>query len=272
MEETVTRLVKESQEKYYGKFRGFVNDNKDPQQRGRLKVTVPSVMGDEVLAWALPCFPFGGLNNQGLFMVPEANAQVWVEFEEGDLNRPIWTGTFWQAQSDVSQECAKQQPTTRLLKTPGGHLLQFDDEPDNEKIILKHPKGSLLQIDPQGIITIQDSGNNVVILDANAGEIKIEDANGNQVYLKAAGITVKDANSNSIELTASGIKVKGQQIVLSGTKVMLGGEGGEPIIKGQSFLTLFATHIHTASPTGGPTSPPVPQGEMSTLSMKVMTS
>ena len=62
---------------------------------------------------------------------------------------------------------------------------------------------------------------------------------------------------------------KGQKIVVQGSQVMLGGEGGEPVIKGQSFLSLFMTHIH---PTGaGPSGPPVPQGEMSTLSMKVTT-
>jgi len=65
--------------------------------------------------------------------------------------------------------------------------------------------------------------------------------------------------------------VKGAQIVLDGNQVMLGGAGGEPLIKGQSFLSLFATHVHTSSPSGGPTSPPLPQGEMSTLSMKVLT-
>lgn len=271
MEATLTRLVKETQEKYYGKFRGFVKDNRDPEQRGRLKVTVPPIMGDEVLSWALPCLPFGGLSNQGLFAIPEINAQVWVEFEEGDIDRPIWTGTFWQTKTDVPPESAKQTPTTRLLKTPGGHLLQFDDEADQEKIILKHKQGSELQIDSRGTIVMKDKSNNQVILDAEAGEIKIVDANDNQVYLQAAGVNVNDANGNQMELTASGIKVKGNQIVLSGNRVSLGGEVGEPIIRGASFLSLFMTHVHTVAGSI-PTDPPVPQGELSTLSLKVSTS
>ena len=62
------------------------------------------------------------------------------------------------------------------------------------------------------------------------------------------------------------------KIVLKGSQVHLGDEGGEPVIKGQSFLSLFATHIHTVAPVvGGPTSPPIPQGEMSTLSTTVKT-
>jgi len=66
------------------------------------------------------------------------------------------------------------------------------------------------------------------------------------------------------------INVKGQQIVVEGSQVMLGGQGGEPVIKGTSFLSLFATHMH---PTAmGPSGPPIPQGEMSSLSSKVLTS
>jgi len=64
--------------------------------------------------------------------------------------------------------------------------------------------------------------------------------------------------------------VTGQQIVVKGSQVMLGGQGGEPIIKGTSFLSLFATHMHPSAM--GPTGPPIPQGEMSSLSSKVMTS
>jgi hypothetical protein len=67
------------------------------------------------------------------------------------------------------------------------------------------------------------------------------------------------------------VKVKASATVtVEGALVTLGGQGGEPVIKGTSFLTLFATHVH---PTAmGPSGPPVPQGEMSSLSTKVMTS
>ena len=88
--------------------------------------------------------------------------------------------------------------------------------------------------------------------------------------LTASGTTVEDSNGNKIEMAGSGITVKGTQIVLEGSQVMLGGAGGEPLIKGQSFLTLFMTHVH---PTGvGPSGPPIPQGELSSLSTKVLVS
>ncbi len=270
MEETIIRLAKLFGERRFGKFRGIVTDNKDPQKRGRLKLRVPSVLGDQETDWALPCLPLGGLKEQGLFLVPEVGAQGWVEFEEGDINRPIWTGTFWQQESDVPQEAAKEEPTTRVLKTPTGHTLQFDDEEGKERFRLYHPKGAEVTIDENGSIKVTDAKESSLTLDANAGKIVLEDTNGNTLTMSSSSTIVEDSNGNKIEMGPSGINIKGQQVVIEGTQVMLGGQGGEPVIKGQSFLTLFATHVHPSAM--GPTGPPVPQGEMSTLSMKVMTS
>ena len=253
MEELLLKLAKQFQNKYFGKYRGFVVDNDDPEQRGRLRLSVPSVLGEAQTGWALPCLPFGGLADQGFFMVPEAGAQVWVEFEAGNISQPIWTGTFWQQSGDAPAEAAQSPPTTRVFKTPSGHVLQFDDKQGEEQFRLAHPAGAETSVDPNGTVVITD-------------------AQGNTLTMDSTGTTVQDSNGNKIEMTAAGVTVKGTKVVVEGQQVMLGGAGGEPIIKGQSFLTLFATHIHTAVPAGGPTSPPIPQGEMSTLSIKVMTS
>lgn len=268
MEHLVTDLIRQVQKKYYGKYRGSVTDNQDPEKRGRLRLRVPSVLGDTETDWALPCFPFGGLMNQGWFFVPEPEAQVWVEFEEGELSQPLWTGTFWQQAGDAPEEADKDEPTTRVLRTPGGHVLQFDDEKGEEMFRLYHPSEAGMVIDKNGTITLTDAQGSHVTLDAEAGELVIEDANGNSLKMTASGTTVEDSNGNKIEMAAASITVKGQQVVIEGSSVLLAGQGGEPIIKGQSFLTLFATHMH---PTAmGPSGPPIPQGEMSTLSSKVM--
>lgn len=270
MEETLLRLARQVESKRYGKHRGFVVDNKDPKKLGRLKVRVPSVFRDEEIGWALPCMPFGGLGQQGWFAVPENEAQIWVEFEEGDINRPIWTGTFWQQEGDTPEEAAKEEPTTIMLQTKAGHILQFDDEEGEERFYLYHPTEAEMEIDKNGTIALTDAGGSKLTMDADAGEIVIEDSNGNTMTMSSSGTTIEDANGNKVEMTSSGITVKGQQIVVEGSQVSLGGAGGEPVIKGQSFLTLFATHIHPTTAPGAPTAPPVPQGEMSTLSSKVM--
>lgn len=270
MEHLVTQVAKRIQETYYGKYRGFVADNKDPEKRARLRLRIPSVLATGVTNWALPCLPFGGLKDQGLFMVPEVDTQVWVEFEEGNIHCPIWTGTFWRSKGDAPKEAVKDKPTTRLIKTPSGHLLQFDDEEGEEKILLSHKANATLEIDDKGTITLTDAKKSSITLDADAGEIVIKDANDNTVTMSDSGITVEDAEGNSIEMASAGITIKGEKIIIEGSsKVILGGEGGEEgVIKG-SFLSMYASHTH---PTAlGPSGPPIPQGEMSTESKKVMT-
>ncbi len=79
---------------FLGKFRGRVIDNDDPLKLGRIKAKVPDVFGDEESGWALPCFPVAG-PGMGLFMVPPVDAWVWIEFEYGKPEKPIWTGGFF---------------------------------------------------------------------------------------------------------------------------------------------------------------------------------
>ncbi len=272
MDETLIRLARQIDEKRYGKYRGIVIDNNDPQKRGRLKLRIPSVLADQDTDWALPCLPYGGYEQQGMFMVPDVDAQVWVEFEEGDIHRPIWVGTFWQQESDVPEDAAKDEPTTRLIRTHAGHILQFDDEDGEERFRLFHPAEAEMIIDSNGSISLTDASGAVLKMDAENSEIVIEDANGNIMTMNGSGTKVEDANGHVLEMAAAGITVEAPKIVVKGGQVHLGDEGGEPVIKGQSFLGLFATHVHTVAPVvGGPTSPPIPQGEMSTLSTTVKT-
>src|SRR3954451_14938145 len=80
--------------KQFGKFRGTVSDNQDPRHQGRLKVQVPEVLGTVDSGWALPCVPYAG-DKSGVHTVPSVGAGVWVEFEAGDVSRPIWVGCWW---------------------------------------------------------------------------------------------------------------------------------------------------------------------------------
>jgi uncharacterized protein involved in type VI secretion and phage assembly len=79
---------------FFGKYRGKVENNIDPLQLGRVQVSVPAVLGEGRMSWAMPCVPFAG-NGVGLFLVPPTGANVWVEFEGGNPDYPIWSGCFW---------------------------------------------------------------------------------------------------------------------------------------------------------------------------------
>ena len=99
--------------RFFGKYRGTVANNVDPQQMGRLQVSVPGVFGEGQLAWALPCVAYAG-PGVGLFMLPPTGANVWVEFEAGNPDYPIWAGGFWGlGQAPASPAVAEM----KVLKT-----------------------------------------------------------------------------------------------------------------------------------------------------------
>lgn len=108
--------------KFYGKYRGKVRNNVDPENLGRLQVMVPSVLGTDQLSWAMPCVPYAG-PQVGFFMIPPNNADVWVEFEGGDACYPIWSGCFWQKGGLPAQATL---PTEKLIKTEAVTLLLSD--------------------------------------------------------------------------------------------------------------------------------------------------
>src|SRR5215831_2870161 len=135
-EEVLVRLVEKVEHRYYGKYRGFVTDNDDPDNRGRVKVRVPNVLGDDVVTdWALPCAPFGGASGQGFFFIPDVGAGVWVEFESGLLEFPIWVGTFWAKPGGTTEAPppadSQSPPTSKIIKTPN-HTIELADASGGE--------------------------------------------------------------------------------------------------------------------------------------------
>src|SRR5437016_4989115 len=101
-EEILARLIERVENRYFGKYRGQVTDNSDPDDLGRVKAKVPQVLGDVETGWALPAFAYGGAPGQGLFAVPDVGAGVWIEFEGGNLSYPIWAGT-WFTSGDIPE-------------------------------------------------------------------------------------------------------------------------------------------------------------------------
>jgi phage baseplate assembly protein gpV len=251
LEDTARRQVT----KYFGKYRGFVADAADPEGLGRLKLTVPSVLGEETSQWALPALAYGGGPDFGLIMVPPVGAQVLVEFIEGDPSSPIWTGTFWRLSDEVPAEYTGQ--ATKVLKTETGHRLIFDDTDGAETVTLHSAADAVIEMNPEGSIQLTGSDGASVHIDAAAGQILIEDANGNSITLSSSGIACADAAGNEITTSASGVEVKGTTINIQGQSVSLGGAGGEALIKGQSFMGIFNAHVHNCTAPGAPSGPPV---------------
>jgi uncharacterized protein involved in type VI secretion and phage assembly len=209
-EDLLARVARDIDESYYGKYRGYVTDNDDPDKRGRVRVLVPSILGDAETGWAEPVLPFGGIKDAGLFLVPPPKAIVWIEFEEGDIDRPLWTGARW-IPGTTSGDAAVGPRERFVLQTPAGHRVELDDSDDDNakpRLIVRHAKGAAITCDEKGGIVIEDTAGDTVTLDAENKQLLLEDANGNSVALTDAGVKIEDANGNSLELSSSGVTVK----------------------------------------------------------------
>ena len=135
---------------YLGKFRGVVTDNQDPLQIGRVRARVPDVTGDQECGWAMPCFPFGG-NGMGFFALPSVGAGVWIEFEHGDPDYPIWAGCWYGTLAEVPPELLASPYKKVLLKTEGGTSITLDDTPGLGGITLETASGQKITMSATGI-------------------------------------------------------------------------------------------------------------------------
>jgi hypothetical protein len=128
MDATTLDAADRRTDRFYGKYRGLVAINVDPLSLGRLKAMVPEVLGEIPSSWALPCAPYAG-TGAGFFAVPPIGAGVWIEFEAGDVSRPVWTGCWW-ATGEVPMDekgIPAQAPTTKIFRTELGLLMAYDD-------------------------------------------------------------------------------------------------------------------------------------------------
>lgn len=141
------RASAEDAPRFYGKYRGKVVANVDPMQLGRLQVSVPDVHGSARVAWALPAIPYAG-PGVGVFALPPVDANVWVEFEAGDPDSPIWTGVFWDDAQPVPASPAA--PTTKVLAFDGA-TITIDDAPGAGRVTIESAAGAKIVLGPQGI-------------------------------------------------------------------------------------------------------------------------
>jgi uncharacterized protein involved in type VI secretion and phage assembly len=157
--------------KYVGKYRGTVVDNIDPLQTGRLSVQVPDVSNILTSTWAMPSAQCAGTGS-GFFAVPPVGANVWVEFEQGDSDYPIWSGCFWGSAAEVPPMALLAPPGVQaiVLQSVGGNTLMISDVPGpTGGILLKSSSGASIAINDVGITitngqaTIQITGPTITV-------------------------------------------------------------------------------------------------------------
>lgn len=151
---------------FLGKFRGTVLNNIDPLQIGRILVMVPDVSVLLPTSWAMPCVPIAG-KQMGTFVVPQVGAGVWVEFEQGDPDYPIWVGGFWGTVAEVPALALAGVPgdPNIVLQTTAQNTIVLSDLPGpTGGIMLKSTTGATIIVNDTGIYIQNGKGASLVMV------------------------------------------------------------------------------------------------------------
>jgi uncharacterized protein involved in type VI secretion and phage assembly len=147
-------------ERFYGKYRGTVLNNIDPMQQGRILAIVPDVTGPLPSSWAMPCLPLAGINT-GLFTVPPIGAGVWIEYEKGDPDHPIWVGGFWGSPAELPVLARTVPPAVSgiTLQTTLKNGIVISDVPGpTGGILIQTTTGAMISVSDVGIIISNGKG------------------------------------------------------------------------------------------------------------------
>jgi NADH:ubiquinone oxidoreductase subunit K len=197
----------EVRKRFFGKYRGTVLENEDPLEQGRLIVSVPDVLGILPSTWATPCLPFAG-PLMGQFVRPVIGAGVWVEFEQGDPQMPIWTGCYWGDPPQILPVVAEES-----LAEPGVPVVTIETATGGLSIC-DVPLG------PFGMVCLR-SGEAMISL--TEAEITIE---ASSINLISAGAITLDAETVAIAATevtiAAGETAVAGNMTVGGTQSVTG--------------------------------------------------
>ncbi len=192
--------------RWYGVFPALVTDIRDPDNQGRVKVSLPWAPdngGDRYEAWARLATLMGG-NNRGSWFVPDVNDEVLISFEAGDPRRPYILGGLWNG-SDAPPESMDGAGSNykKIIRSRNGVKVTLDDTDGQEQFVVETPGGQK--------ITLKDG----------PGSIAIEDSNGNSIKLETAGITVNSSAKVTVscslaEVSASMLTVNAGMSKFSG--------------------------------------------------------
>jgi uncharacterized protein involved in type VI secretion and phage assembly len=150
---------------FFGKYRGTVLNNVDPMQMGRLQAIVPDIANIIPSSWAMPCVPVAGIQ-AGILAVPVIGSGVWIEYEQGDPDYPIWSGCFWGSAAEVPALALAAPPALQqiVLQTIGQNTVLISDVPGpTGGILLKTTAGAMISISDTGIIITNGQGATITL-------------------------------------------------------------------------------------------------------------
>tara|TARA_Y100000310_G_scaffold343241_1_gene449943 strand:- start:803 stop:1699 length:897 start_codon:yes stop_codon:yes gene_type:complete len=224
----------------YGKYRGIIRDNKDPLKLGRIRAEVPGIYGlsaneNQWSPWALPCVPYAG-KTKGMYFTPRVGDLVWIEFEEGEISKPIWAGMLFGT-DDMSPQMTDDAPLDNVIETAQYRVELRDTNSSADSLfplfkIESKLTGTKIEIDETEEaqkLTVSQASGNAVVMDSTSGSENVtvtEATNGNTITMDASGTAINATGDIDIDGSAN-VTIDGATNVeaTAGTTVTIDGGG-----------------------------------------------
>jgi uncharacterized protein involved in type VI secretion and phage assembly len=174
---------------------GIVREREDEDGQGRVKVDYPWLPGRPRSPWCSIAAPLAG-GSRGAFFMPEIEDEVLVAFEQGQFEHPYIVGFLWNGVDRPPET----DPKLRVIVTPGGNELRFDDTEDEQLVTLRTPAGQRLELhDDGGVVVLRTTGDHRLTLSDDGKKVVLRSSKGLALTL--------DDDSTSIELSGGGRKI-----------------------------------------------------------------
>lgn len=242
IEDLVQDLIDRLDHRHYGKYRGYVFAVDDPEGRARIRAIVPQLLGENTpTGWAEPALPYAG-PDQGFFTVPDLGAGCWIEFEQGDLSKPIWSGCWWGAPTDDERDQAdnatrRATPETRAAAAAG---TRTPETPQHD-----YPRESP---EPKVRIFKSSTGHHIVLDDRPESErIEIHDSRGNRLILSAEGLDRIISNERTYNKGGRSADIDGDDLTdIAGSQTEKIGRGHTREVRGDTEIATMGNLLESA--------------------------
>ncbi len=200
-------------------------------EHGRVKVEYRSRQQNMLSPWAYMAAPLSGKGRGALFM-PEEGDEVLLCYGDGEFARPYVVGFLWNGEHTSPETEAHN----RVIVTPGGHQLRFEDKDGDKRVILKTKGEHRLALDDKDkSITLESTGHHKLEIQDNGGKVILTTQNGGKVTLENTGKATIEASQNIITLGPEGITIEAKAGVLN--------------VKSQTATTIESTAAMTVKAT-----------------------
>jgi phage baseplate assembly protein gpV len=178
---------------------------------GRVRVEYQTIEDGLESPWAYVAAPLAG-SGRGMLFMPVKGDEVLVLHGDNDFDHPYVLGYLWNGE----HKSPETDPKLRVIKTPGGHQLRFEDVDNKKKIVLKSDGGRSLTLDDNpsfGKVELV-SGSNSVLMDDKPGAtvVKLQAGSGVGVTVTLSAtpqpsLSISVGAGTTIDLDASGLRI-----------------------------------------------------------------